>query len=45
MLSQGNMRACSGANQGSPEERYDAFEQAIRTVYASTMNEDASLGG
>jgi hypothetical protein len=29
------------ANQGSPEERYDAFEQAIRTVYASTMNEDA----
>lgn len=29
------------ANQGTPEERYDAFEQAIRTVYASTMNEDA----
>lgn len=29
------------ANQGSPEERYQAFEQAIRTVYASTMGEDA----
>jgi len=28
-------------NQGTPEERYTAFEQAIRTVYASTMNEDA----
>ena len=29
------------ANQGTPEERYDAFEEAIRTVYASAMNEDA----
>jgi pyruvate,water dikinase len=29
------------ANQGTPEERYEAFEQAIKTVYASTMNEDA----
>ncbi|MDR0293675.1 MAG: PEP/pyruvate-binding domain-containing protein [Oscillospiraceae bacterium] len=29
------------ANQGSPEERYEAFEQAVRTVYASTMSEDA----
>lgn len=29
------------ANQGSPEERYDAFEQAVRTVYASTMDIDA----
>lgn len=28
-------------NQGTPEERFAAFEQAIRTVYASTMNEDA----
>lgn len=25
-------------NQGSPEERLEAFEQAVRTVYASTMN-------
>jgi len=29
------------ANQGSPEERYDAFEQALRIVYASTMSENA----
>ena len=29
------------ANQGTPEERYECFEQAVRTVYASTMNEDA----
>jgi pyruvate,water dikinase len=29
------------ANQGTPEERYEAFENAIRIVYASTMNEDA----
>lgn len=28
-------------NQGTPEERYKAFEQAVRTVYASTMDEDA----
>ncbi len=28
-------------NQGTPEERYAAFAQAVRTVYASTMNEDA----
>ncbi|MFA9379960.1 MAG: PEP/pyruvate-binding domain-containing protein, partial [Acetanaerobacterium sp.] len=29
------------ANQGTPEERYQAFEQAVRRVYASMMNEDA----
>ena len=29
------------ANQGSPEERYAQFEQTVRKVYASTMNEDA----
>jgi hypothetical protein len=29
------------ANQGTPEERYMAFEQAIRTVYASIMSDDA----
>lgn len=28
-------------NQGTPQERYEAFEQAVRTVYASAMNEDA----
>jgi len=29
------------ANQGSPEERFQAFEQAVRKVYASSMGEDA----
>ncbi|UWG97835.1 PEP/pyruvate-binding domain-containing protein [Dehalobacter sp. DCM] len=29
------------ANQGTPEERYLKFEQAVRTVYASMMDEDA----
>lgn len=29
------------ANQGTPEERYEAFENAVRDVYASTMGEDA----
>lgn len=29
------------ANQGTPEQRYKAFEQAVRTVYASTMSNDA----
>ncbi len=28
-------------NQGTPQERYEAFVQAVRTVYASTMNQDA----
>lgn len=28
-------------NQGSPEERYQEFENAVRQVYASTMNENA----
>jgi hypothetical protein len=28
-------------NQGTPQDRYEALEQAIRTIYASTMNEDA----
>ena len=28
-------------NQGSTEERYEAFEKALKTVYASTMSEDA----
>ncbi len=29
------------ANQGSPEERFEEFEKAIRTVYASAMSYDA----
>ncbi|HPQ43344.1 MAG TPA: PEP/pyruvate-binding domain-containing protein [Syntrophales bacterium] len=28
-------------NQGTPEERYDQFENAIRRIYASAMNENA----
>jgi hypothetical protein len=28
-------------NQGSPEERYSRFEDAVRRIYASTMGEDA----
>lgn len=28
-------------NQGTPKERFEALEQAVRFVYASTMNEDA----
>ena len=28
-------------NQGSPEERYEKFEAAVRQVYASTMSRDA----
>jgi hypothetical protein len=28
-------------NQGSPEERYNNFEEAVRRVYASTMGRDA----
>lgn len=28
-------------NQGTPEVRYEAFENAVRRVYASTMNFDA----
>lgn len=28
-------------NQGPPEVRFEAFEQAVRTVYASSMRDDA----
>ncbi len=28
-------------NQGNPEERYAEFENAVRRIYASTMDEDA----
>lgn len=28
-------------NQGSPEDRYQQFEQVVRKIYASTVNEDA----
>ena len=29
------------ANQGTPEERYKKFEEAVRKIFASTMNVDA----
>jgi hypothetical protein len=29
------------ANQGTPETRFEAFEQAVRAVYASAMSDDA----
>jgi hypothetical protein len=29
------------ANQGTPEQRYIQFAEAVRKIYASTMNEDA----
>ncbi|GAB6268364.1 MAG: PEP/pyruvate-binding domain-containing protein [Smithella sp.] len=29
------------ANQGTPEERYEHFEEAVRKIFASTMNVDA----
>jgi hypothetical protein len=29
------------ANQGSPEKRYSQFEETVRRIYASTMNENA----
>ncbi|OGP68939.1 MAG: phosphoenolpyruvate synthase [Deltaproteobacteria bacterium RBG_19FT_COMBO_43_11] len=29
------------ANQGTPEERYEKFEEAVRKIFASTMNIDA----
>ncbi len=29
------------ANQGTPEERYIKFAEAVKKIYASTMNEDA----
>ncbi len=28
-------------NQGSPEQRYEKFEEAVRKIFASTMNVDA----
>ena len=28
------------ANQGTPEERYDKFEEVVRKIFASTMNVD-----
>jgi len=37
----GKYRSEFCANQGSPEERLEAFAQAVKLVYASTLNPDA----
>jgi len=37
----GKYESIFDVNQGSPEERYQRFEDIIRHVYASTVNEDA----
>ncbi|HOJ43945.1 MAG TPA: PEP/pyruvate-binding domain-containing protein, partial [Syntrophorhabdaceae bacterium] len=37
----GKYESIFSVNQGSPEERYKNFEDSVRKVYASTMNEDA----
>jgi hypothetical protein len=37
----GKYESIFDVNQGSPEERYQRFEDIVRQVYASTMDEDA----
>ncbi|MBN3033936.1 MAG: PEP/pyruvate-binding domain-containing protein [Candidatus Saganbacteria bacterium] len=37
----GKYESVFDVNQGPPEERYQRFEDIVRQVYASTMNEDA----
>lgn len=37
----GKYESLFDVNQGSPEERYQRFEDIVRRVYASTLNEDA----
>ncbi len=37
----GKYRSVFCVNQGSPQERYQAFEKAVKQVFASTMGEDA----
>jgi hypothetical protein len=37
----GKYESIFDVNQGSPEERYQRFEDIVRRVYASTLNEDA----
>ena len=37
----GKYESIFDVNQGTPEERYQRFEDIVRRVYASTMNEDA----
>ncbi|MDD5723046.1 MAG: PEP/pyruvate-binding domain-containing protein [Syntrophales bacterium] len=37
----GKYESCFCVNQGSPEERLAQFEEAVKRVYASTLNENA----
>ncbi|MCD6585987.1 MAG: PEP/pyruvate-binding domain-containing protein [Desulfobacteraceae bacterium] len=37
----GKYESCFCVNQGSPEKRYEKFEEAVRHIFASAMNEDA----
>jgi len=37
----GKYESIFNVNQGTPEKRYAAFEDTVRRVFASTMNEDA----
>jgi hypothetical protein len=37
----GKYESVFSVNQGSPEKRYTDFVESVRTVFASTMNEDA----
>jgi len=37
----GKYESIFDVNQGSPEERYQRFEDIVRRVYASTLNDDA----
>ena len=37
----GKYESCFCVNQGSPQERYQALENAIRAIFASSMSEDA----
>ncbi len=37
----GKYESCFCVNQGPPEKRYEKFEEAVRHIFASAMNEDA----
>ena len=37
----GKYESCFCVNQGPPEKRYEKFEEAVRYIFASAMNEDA----
>ncbi|MDD5066964.1 MAG: PEP/pyruvate-binding domain-containing protein, partial [bacterium] len=37
----GKYESIFNVNQGTPEQRYTAFEDSVRRIFASTMNQDA----